>query len=257
MSAAFRDDYEEHILHGRCTASLNQPVPCVSMCPAGVDIPGYIALVKEGRNADAVRLIRKDNPFPTVCAFICEHPCEARCRRNMLDDSINIRGIKRYAVDHAGHVPAETRAPATGKRVAIVGGGPGGSERCILSAADGPSERRITKNANGWAVCCATASRIIACHANGWMRRSMSSLSTGVEVHTETDIGKDVTLAQLDREFDAVYLAIGAQTDKKVGIPGEDGENVISAVTMLRNIGDDILPDFQGQTRAGHRAAAT
>ena len=55
----FRDDYEEHILHGRCTASLNQPVPCVSMCPAGVDIPGYIALVKEGRNAGAVRLIRK------------------------------------------------------------------------------------------------------------------------------------------------------------------------------------------------------
>ena len=85
----FRDDYEEHILHGRCTASLNQPVPCVSMCPAGVDIPGYIALVKEGRNADAVRLIRKDNPFPTVCAYICEHPCEARCRRSMLDDPVN------------------------------------------------------------------------------------------------------------------------------------------------------------------------
>ena len=122
----FRDDYEEHILHGRCTASLNQPVPCVSMCPAGVDIPGYIALVKEGRNADAVRLIRKDNPFPTVCAYICEHPCEARCRRNMLDDSINIRGIKRYAVDHAGYVPPESCAPSTGKRVAIVGGGPGG-----------------------------------------------------------------------------------------------------------------------------------
>ena len=62
---------------------------------------------------------------------------------------------------------------------------------------------------------------------------------------TQRPIRKDVTLAQLDREFDAVYLAIGAQTDKKVGIPGEDGENVISAVTMLRNIGDDILPDFK------------
>ncbi len=122
----FRDDYEEHILHGRCTASLNQPVPCVSMCPAGVDIPGYIALVKEGRNADAVRLIRKDNPFPTVCAYICEHPCEARCRRSMLDDPVNVRGIKRYAVDHAGFVPAGRCAPPTGKRVAIVGGGPGG-----------------------------------------------------------------------------------------------------------------------------------
>ena len=240
----FRDDYEEHILHGRCTASLNQPVPCVSMCPAGVDIPGYIALVKEGRNADAVRLIRKDNPFPTVCAFICEHPCEARCRRNMLDDSINIRGIKRYAVDHAGHVPAETRAPATGKRVAIVGGGPGGLSAAYYLQLMGHQSVVYEKRKR----------------LGGMLRYGIPNyrlprerldaeidviLSTGVEVHTETDIGKDVTLAQLDREFDAVYLAIGAQTDKKVGIPGEDGENVISAVTMLRNIGDDILPDFK------------
>jgi hypothetical protein len=94
----FREDYMEHIVNGRCTCSLNQPVPCVALCPAGVDIPGYIRLVNSGRYADAVRLIRKDNPFPTACAFVCEHPCEARCRRNMIDDSINIRGLKRYAV---------------------------------------------------------------------------------------------------------------------------------------------------------------
>ena len=106
-----RDDYEEHIKNGRCTCSLNQPVPCVALCPARVDIPGYIALVSKGRYADAVRLIRKDNPFPTACALICEHPCEARCRRNMIDDSINIRGLKRYAVDHSGHVPAPENAP--------------------------------------------------------------------------------------------------------------------------------------------------
>ena len=82
----FRDDYEEHILHQRCLAGLKYPVPCVALCPAGVDIPGYMALVGEDRCADAVRLIRKDNPFPTACAYICEHPCEARCRRNMIDD---------------------------------------------------------------------------------------------------------------------------------------------------------------------------
>lgn len=84
---------------------------------------GYIALIREGRCADAVRLIRKDNPFPTACALICEHPCEARCRRNMLDSSVNIRGLKRYAVDNAGVVPAPVCGPSTGKRVAIVGGG--------------------------------------------------------------------------------------------------------------------------------------
>lgn len=98
----FRDDYEEHILRHRCLGSLKNPVPCVALCPAGVDIPGYISLVREGRYADAVRLIRKDNPFPTACAYICEHPCEARCRRQMVDDAINIRGLKRAAVYRAG-----------------------------------------------------------------------------------------------------------------------------------------------------------
>ena len=93
----FRSDFESHIQTGRCSMSLDQPVPCVAQCPAGVDIPGYVALVKEGRYADAVRLIRKDNPLPAVCGLICEHPCETRCRRTMMDDPINIRGLKRFA----------------------------------------------------------------------------------------------------------------------------------------------------------------
>ncbi|MBP3677171.1 MAG: NAD(P)-binding protein, partial [Agathobacter sp.] len=121
-----RDDYEEHITQGRCVCQYQQPVPCVSRCPAEVDIPGYVALVREGRYADAIRLIRKDNPFPTTCAFICEHPCEAHCRRNIIDASINIRGLKRVAADYAGKVPPPKCMPSTGKRVAVVGGGPGG-----------------------------------------------------------------------------------------------------------------------------------
>ncbi len=108
----FRDDYEEHVKHNRCLAGLQNPVPCVALCPAGVDIPGgYMALVGEDRCADAVRLIRKDNPFPVACAYICEHPCEARCRRKMIDDAVNIRALKRYAVDHAGVVPQPECAP--------------------------------------------------------------------------------------------------------------------------------------------------
>lgn len=242
----FRDDYEEHILHGRCTASLNQPVPCVSMCPAGVDIPGYIALVKEGRNADAVRLIRKDNPLPAVCAYICEHPCEARCRRNMLDDSINIRGIKRYAVDHAGYVPPEPCAKSTGKRIAIVGGGPGGLSAAYYLQRMGHQtvvyEKR--KSLGGMLRYGIPNYRLPRARLDEEIEVIKAA---GVEIHTGVDIGKDIAMCDLDKEFDAVYLAIGAQTDKKVGIPGEDGENVISAVTMLRKIGDDIMPDFKGK----------
>ena len=97
---ASKRGFMEHILHNRCRSNLDQPVPCVALCPVGVDIPGYIALTGEGRYADAVRLIRKDNPFPTACALVCEHPCESRCCRNMLDNSIN---IPRYQTCSCGY----------------------------------------------------------------------------------------------------------------------------------------------------------
>ena len=242
----FRDDYEEHILHHRCLGSLRNPVPCVALCPAGVDIPGYVSLVNEGRCADAVRLIRKDNPFPTACAYICEHPCEARCRRNMVDDAVNIRGLKRYAVDHADNVPQPKKAPATGKSVAIIGGGPGGLSAAYYLALMGHKGTVYEKQK----------------HLGGMMRYGIPSyrlprqklddeiasiLSLGIEVHTEVDVGTDITFDALKQEYDCLYLSIGAHTDKKTGIEGEDSEGVISAVELLRGIGDDDMPDFPGQ----------
>lgn len=134
----FRDDYEEHVQHHRCLASLQNPVPCVALCPAGVDIPGYMALVGVGRYADAVRLIRKDNPMPTACAYICEHPCEARCRRNMIDDPINIRGLKRYAVDHAGVVPNPPLRPGHRQDRGHRGRRPQRPQLRLLPGPDGP-----------------------------------------------------------------------------------------------------------------------
>ena len=242
----FRDDYEEHILHQRCLAGLKYPVPCVALCPAGVDIPGYMALVGEDRCADAVRLIRKDNPFPVACAYICEHPCEARCRRNMIDDAINIRGLKRYAVDHAGEVPQPACAPATGKRVAIVGGGPSGLSCAYYLALMG---HKVTVFEE-------------AKQLGGMLRYGIpnyrfprhlldaeiqSILSLGIAVHTGVTVGKDIWIEDLQKQYDCLYIAIGAHQDKKTGIPGEHSKNVISAVEMLRDIGDDIMPDFTGK----------
>lgn len=105
-----REDFVSHIQKHRCAGDF-KPVPCAHACPAHVDIPGYIALVKAGRYADAVRRIRRDNPFPNACALVCEHPCENRCRRGLIDDAINIRGLKRVAVDNAGHVPSLASTP--------------------------------------------------------------------------------------------------------------------------------------------------
>ena len=242
----FRDDYEEHILHHRCLAGLKYPVPCVALCPAGVDIPGYMALVGEGRCADAVRLIRKDNPFPTACAYICEHPCEARCRRNMIDDAINIRGLKRYAVDHAGEVPQPECAPATGKKVAIVGGGPSGLSCAYYLTLMG---HKVTvyeeaKQMGGMLRYGIPNYRFPRHLLNAEIE---SILSLGIEVHTGVTVGKDIWIEDLQKEYDCLYIAIGAHQDKKTGIPGEDSVNVMSAVEMLRDIGDDIMPDFSGK----------
>ena len=242
----FRDDYVSHIKTGRCTCNLDQPVPCVAQCPAGVDIPGYVALVSAGRYADAVRLIRKDNPFPGACGLVCEHPCESRCRRNMIEGAVNIRGLKRYAVDHAGLVPAPECAPETGKKVAIVGGGPSG-----LSAA-------FYLRLMGHKVTVYEARKQLG----GMLRYGIPSyrlpreelqkdidaiLSTGVTVKRGVMVGQDISLAKLHKDYDSVYISVGAHTDKKVGIKGEDCRGVISAVEMLRAIGDNTMPDFTGK----------
>jgi NADPH-dependent glutamate synthase beta subunit-like oxidoreductase len=245
----FREDYVEHIVSGRCTCSLNQPVPCVALCPAGVDIPGYIALVADGRNADAIRLIRKDNPFPASCGYVCEHPCEARCRRNMIDNSINIRGLKRYAADHAGKVPVPERAASTGKKVAVVGAGPGGLSAAYYLSLMGHRVTVYEKQPL----------------PGGMLRYGIPSyrlpreklqedieaiLSAGVELKTGAEVGHGLPIAGLSREYDAVYIAIGAHSDKKLGIPGEESRGVVSAVEMLREIGNGRNPDFTGRNVA-------
>ena len=242
----FRDDYVEHICHHRCLAGLEIPVPCVNLCPAGVDIPGYMALVGAGRCADAIRLIRKDNPFPTACAYICEHPCEARCRRRMVDDAINIRGLKRYAVDHAGVVPNPPCAPPTGKNVAVIGGGPSGLSCAYYLALMGHSvtiyeERKQLGGMLRYGIPSYRFPRKLL------DQEIESILSTGIQVYTGMTVGKDIWLEKLQHEYDCVYIAIGAHQDKKVGIPGEDSRNVMSAVVMLRAIGDNNMPNFHGK----------
>ena len=245
----FRDDYVAHIKNGKCTNHITQAIPCVALCPAGVDIPGYIALVNEGRYADAVRLIRKDNPFPTACALICEHPCEARCRRSMFDTAVNIRGLKRFAVDNAGVVPAPPCAAATGKRVAIVGGGPSGlsaayflslmGHKCVVYEMKSKLGGMLRYGIPNYRFPRERLQEDIDC-----------VLSTGVEVKYNTKIGENFSIKDLRDQYDAVYIAIGAHNDKKIGIEGEDSNNVMSAVELLDNIGNDNVPDFTGRTVA-------
>ena len=244
--AGFREDFVAHITENRCLSHLEQPVPCVAMCPAGVDVPGYIALVAEGRFADAVRLIRKDNPFPAACAFVCEHPCEARCRRNMVDDAVNIRGLKRYAVDHAGQVPIPPLAEATGKKVAVIGGGPSGMSAAYYLALMG-HEVTIFEQREELGGMLRYGIPSYRLPRERLDEELASILSAGIKVHCNVTVGKDIMLHQLNNDYDAVYVSIGAHTDKKLGIAGENSRGVLSAVEMLRTIGDEEPLDLQGK----------
>lgn len=242
----FREDYEEHILHGRCICGLSHPVPCVSTCPAHVDIPGYVALIHAGRYGDAVRLIRKDNPFVSACAYVCEHPCEGQCRRRMVDDAVNICGLKRFAVDNSAPYSVERKADATGKTVAVIGGGPGGLTAAYYLSLMGHDVTVYEQRPK----------------LGGMLRYGIPDyrlpqevldrdithiLTAGVKVHTGVSIGKDLAMENIQNSFDAVYIAIGAHNDKKLGLEGEDAENVLSAVALLRAVGDDGAPDFTGK----------
>ena len=242
----FRDDFEHHIREHSCGFDREARVPCVSGCPAHVDIPGYISLVEAGRYADAVKVIRKNNPLPLVCGLVCEHPCEMHCRRGMVDDPMNILALKRFAVEHSDlndYKPSV--ADNTGKRIAVIGGGPAGLSCAYYLAVMGHKVTIFEQRH----------------HLGGMLRYGIPSyrlprerlqaeidwiLSAGIDVELDHSVNGE-ELARLRDEFDAVYLAIGAHSDKKLGLPGEEALGVESAVKMLRAIGDDELPDLSGQ----------
>ncbi len=245
----FKEEYESHIKDHVCLEEIGQKVPCINLCPAHVDIPGYIALVGEERYADCINLIRKDNPLPTACAMVCEHPCEERCRRNLLDDSLNIRGLKKFAVDqiHADEVKVPEHLPSTGKSVGVIGGGPAGLTAAYFLALMGHKVVIYERQPK----------------LGGMLRYGIPNyrfpkdrldedikavLSVGdIEVKYDTHIDSAEKIAEVKKNHDAIFVAIGAQMGKKLRLEGIDAGNVESAVAMLDRIGKGNRPDFKGK----------
>ena len=245
---ACSDEFTWHIERGMCDPSERQSIPCMKLCPAHVNIPAYIALAEEGKCADAIKMIRRDNPFPTACALICEHPCEDRCRRTIIDAPLNIRGIKKYVVDTvaADTVETPTPAPKTGKHVAIVGGGPSGLTCAYFLALMGHEvtifEER--KQLGGMMRYGIPAYRFPRERLDEDIRAILNAGAINVETEHAVDAAE---IARLTDAYDAIYVAIGAQGGKGLSLANEDAEGVISAVELLGQIGDGDYPDFSGK----------
>ena len=213
-----------------------------------MNVPAYIALVAAGDYAGAVNMVRKDNPLPTACALVCEHPCERRCRRGLLDAPINIRGIKKFAVDScaADKAPVPERSAQTNRRVAVIGGGPSGLTCAYFLSLMGHDvvifEAR--KHLGGMLRYGIPAYRL----PRERLDEDINAILAvgGIEVRLETKVDTQ-TMAELQNEFDAVYVAIGAQKGKGLRIDGAKAEGVISAVDLLGRIGDGDYPDFSGK----------
>ena len=235
----FADEYESHVRARRCVEPAAQTVPCMTLCPAHVDVPAYIALLRQGDCAGAIQMIRDRNPFPTACAMVCEHPCEKKCRRSILDDAVNIRGLKKYAVDQvpANTVPTPTPNVATGKRIAIVGGGPSGLTAAYFLALMGHGVDLYEEHEQ----------------LGGMLRYGIPEyrlpkarleedieaiLGAGdIQVRCGVRIGRDLSFEELKSGHDAVYLALGAQLGNRMPMEGADAPGVTSAAEFLLKAG--------------------
>ena len=232
----FRDDYESHILNHFCADNIidkRQSVPCRGGCPAGVDIPGYTALVHAGRYDDAVKLIRKDNPFPTVCALICEHPCEAKCRRNIIDAPVNIRAIKRFAVDNCSDVVSiPEKMDDTGKKIAVIGGGPSGLSAAYFLAVMGHKVTVFEKRSQlGGMLRYGIPSYRLPRERLQWDIDAIAA--TGIEFKMDYDVKSDEAVKEIKENYDAMFISIGSHNHRNLGIPGEFAKGVILSLIHI------------------------
>ena len=245
---AYASEYEKHIKERFCQKGVGQTLPCETKCPAHVNVPAYIALVGEGDCAGAVNMVRKDNPFPTACAFVCEHPCEAGCRRKLIDAAINIRGIKKYAVDQAraDRVPTPAPSAATGRRIAVVGGGPSGLTCAYFLALMGHEVDAFEakKSFGGMMRYGIPAYRFPRERLDEDVAAILSAGAINAHLGVRIDAA---AMEKLSKSHDAVYVAIGADEGKKLDIEGADSRGVASAVELLGSIGDGDYPDFTGK----------
>ncbi len=213
--------------------------PAHLACPAGVDIQGYLSLARLGYYQEALALIREKNPLPVVCGRVCVRKCEVKCYRNQVDEPVGINFVKRYLADNASRTPEKPMASKpTGKRAAIVGGGPAGLT-CASHLALKGHEATIYEALpalGGMLRYGIPEYRLPRAELDEEIR---GIIDLGITVHYGKKLGKDFTVQSLLEKdgFDAVFLALGAPLGKKMGVKGEDRlEGLRPALDFLRDV---------------------
>ncbi len=248
----FRDEYEEHIYQKYCRAGVCSELfisPCENTCPAGVNVPGYISLMAAGRFTDAYNLVMLENPFPAVCGRICTRPCEAKCRRNTVDEAVSIRNLKRFAADYAfKHEKPYTMKlsfPKNGKKVCVIGAGASGLT-CAYYLTRIGYEVDVLEAENH-------AGGVLAFGVPGYrlpkdvLQHEIELIEqSGVHIIYNKTVGKNVEFKQLRNFYDAIYVATGTQFAQKVDIPGEDLEGVIPGIDFLKDVYRKKITSLEG-----------
>ncbi len=221
--------------------------PCRAACPAGVNVQGYVQLIKRGKFQDAWALIYQNNPFPAVCGLVCAHPCETKCHRGQIDAPVSIRNLKRVAAEiayanHIDELPLPGRTADRGQSVAIIGSGPAG-----LTAA-----YHLVKR--GYRSVVFEADRL----AGGMMRKNIPEYrlpryyldieiqlleKMGVEIRCNKRWGTDFSVTELKNEFDAVFIATRTPKPAKLGMPGKELAKVIPKHIYLSDEDMSLLND--------------
>jgi NADH-quinone oxidoreductase subunit F len=232
----FREEYEEHIVLKTCRAAACEElvrVPCQHVCPAGVNVPEYLALAAEGRLDDAAMVIRRRNPFISVCGRICDHSCEQRCRRSDIDEPLAIRAMKRYIADNMPDYETPVVRPIAGKpQVAIVGSGPAGLSCAYFLALLGRSSV-IFEAAPVPGGMLALGIPEFRLPKEVLQKEIDFIVSHGVQLRTDSRV--DDVNALIEQGFKAVFVATGAQTGKAINIDGITLEGVFDSLAFLRD----------------------
>ena len=251
----FREEYDEHIIEKKCRAGVCGDIvssPCENTCPAGINIPGYMSLIATGDYMGAARIMLRDNPLSGICGRVCTHPCERRCRRGTVDEAMNICELKRFATDWAynqGFPTDEDLKPIAklDKRVAIIGAGPSGLTCGYYLARLGyqvdiyEAERRA-----GGVMTYGIPDYRLPLNI---LEREINHIErAGVNIILNTKIGDDISFRSVYENYDAVFIAIGAQKTLHMGIPGEEElEGVYHGLDFLKRrfLQNDL--DFTGK----------